>query len=145
MKMEEYLTTIKAFYDNLALAGQNRPPNNNNNRGFRGRFRGRSNGNKPTCQLCNKIGHTASICWNRFDQNFMGNTSNQFSQSRNQSPNAFMASHETLEDSSWYANTGASHHVTNDLRNLQQKQDYNGQTNGTSDATREAKRWPVQA
>ncbi|KAK3226645.1 hypothetical protein Dsin_006507 [Dipteronia sinensis] len=38
--------------------GQNRTLNNNNSRGFRGRFQGRggrSNGNKPTCQLCNKI------------------------------------------------------------------------------------------
>ncbi|KAI9187499.1 hypothetical protein LWI28_028847 [Acer negundo] len=109
--------------------GQNRPPNNNNSRGFRGRFRGikgRSNGNKPTCQLCNKIGHTASICWNIFDQNFMGSALDQFNQSKNQSPNAFIASPEMLEDPSWYADTGASHHVTNDLRNLHQKQDYIG-------------------
>ncbi|KAJ0011021.1 hypothetical protein Pint_34054 [Pistacia integerrima] len=109
--------------------GQSRPPNNNNSKGSRGRFHGRggiSNGSKPTCQICNKIGHTASIFWNRFDQNFMGNTSTQFDQHKNQSANAFIASPETLEDPSWYADTGASHHVTNDLGNLHQKQDYSG-------------------
>ncbi|CAI8596770.1 unnamed protein product [Vicia faba] len=40
----------------------------------RGRGRGRtiaSTGNRPTCPLCGKYGHSVSTCWPRFDENFM--------------------------------------------------------------------------
>ncbi|KAK1351772.1 hypothetical protein POM88_054055 [Heracleum sosnowskyi] len=100
---------------------------NNYNRGSRGKFRGRGrvNGNRLTCQLCGKIGHSAAICWSRFDQNFMGNAPDQNSQAKNHAPNAFLASPETLEDPSWYADSGARHPVTNNLECMHQKQDYN--------------------
>ena len=28
-------------------------------------------GNRPTCQLYGKYGHSVSTCWHRFDENFM--------------------------------------------------------------------------
>lgn len=30
----------------------------------------RSTGNLPTCQLCNKYGHSVMECWHRFNENF---------------------------------------------------------------------------
>ncbi|KAK9101622.1 hypothetical protein Scep_025052 [Stephania cephalantha] len=50
----------------------------NSNRGGRGngRFRGRggfkNTNNRPTCQICNKIGHTAAMCYYRSDMNYTG-------------------------------------------------------------------------
>lgn len=51
-----------------------------NQYGSRGNYRGRGNrgskpntrrnNSKPTCQLCNKYGHSAGICYYRFDKNF---------------------------------------------------------------------------
>ena len=39
---------------------------------------------------------------------------------------SFIASPMTLTDLAWYANSGASSHVTNDVGSLNQKQAYNG-------------------
>ncbi|KAI5657553.1 hypothetical protein M9H77_26346 [Catharanthus roseus] len=55
------------------------------------------------------------------DCNFMGSSSNQ-------NPNVLMATPETIEDPSWYADTRANHHVINNPQNMQHKQDYNGKT-----------------
>lgn len=41
-------------------------------RGGRGRGRGRNNGLRPTCQICGKNGHLASVCYYRTDMAYMG-------------------------------------------------------------------------
>ncbi|KAL5836916.1 hypothetical protein ACOSQ3_014085 [Xanthoceras sorbifolium] len=44
---------------------------NGNGRGRgRGRNGGRWNNNKPTCQICGRVGHLASYCYNKFDRNY---------------------------------------------------------------------------
>lgn len=53
----------------------NRNQNISNNRGgLRARGKGRHNGgrnnSKPTCQVCGKYGHSASVCYYHFDRNF---------------------------------------------------------------------------
>lgn len=111
--------TRNRSFDSNNGRGQN--GSNYGNKGARGRLCGkgsRSNGNKLICQLCDKKGHIASICWNKFDRNFIRS-------SINQNPNALMVTPETIEDPSWYAYTGASHHVINNPQKLQHKQDYN--------------------
>ncbi|KAL5758948.1 hypothetical protein ACOSP7_021559 [Xanthoceras sorbifolium] len=49
------------------------PPNgggrNNNNRGKRGRGRW-NNSNRPTGQICSRVGHTVTQCYNIYDRNF---------------------------------------------------------------------------
>jgi hypothetical protein len=80
--------------------------------GRRGRgqhFHGASS-SRPLCQICNKLGHYASTCYQRFDQ---------ASQNESQSPlQAFYSSPNLPTDESWYQDLGATHHLTHDLNNL---------------------------
>lgn len=48
-------------------SGNFKAPNRNNQRG-RGRFGGGRNNSKPTCQVCSKYGHSAFVCYYRFDR-----------------------------------------------------------------------------
>uniref|UniRef100_A0A803QD97 Retrovirus-related Pol polyprotein from transposon TNT 1-94-like beta-barrel domain-containing protein n=1 Tax=Cannabis sativa TaxID=3483 RepID=A0A803QD97_CANSA len=115
-------------------------PGNNNNKGrggsssnSRGRFNGRGRsgrgGPKPTCQVCGRYGHSAAYCYNRFDETFMGTTPPGNTGDNNksgQNATAFVATPEMLQDDAWYANSGASNHVTSEAANLNQKTKYNG-------------------
>lgn len=120
-------STVNGQYRN-----QHSMPNrggNHNTRG-RGRGRGRSGSNhhpgyrhqpSPTsiCQICQRYGHTALNCYNRFTEG--GN--------RSKSAAANVATHApgyNYVDPSWYPDSGATHHVTHDLRNIQNQSDYNG-------------------
>jgi hypothetical protein len=68
--------------------------------------------------LCHKQGHTAATCWFRFEQGYRANSSPL---------QANMASTSSASDSSWYPDTGANVHLTNDLSNLNKHaEDYNG-------------------
>lgn len=72
----------------------------------------------PFCQICQKARHTATKCWHRFDQDF-------------QTPSAPQACHTTtqpLSNQTWYSDTGATHHITSNLQNLNiHTEDYSGQ------------------
>ncbi|KAK0605463.1 hypothetical protein LWI29_027163 [Acer saccharum] len=115
---------------------QSQPSNQSGGRGQNtgrsrggGRFRGRGgrNGNnsRPTCQVCGKYGHSAAHCYNRYDESYMGASSNSNQNKQNQ-PSVFVATPETVDDECWYADSGANNHVTGDANNLNQKVEYNG-------------------
>ena len=77
----------------------------------RGRSRGHgtsNNGSRPTCQVCGKLGHMALTCYHRFDNSYSSNSNMQ----------AFLATPQTLVDENWYADSGATHHLTTNLANL---------------------------
>uniref|UniRef100_A0A803PEH4 Integrase catalytic domain-containing protein n=1 Tax=Cannabis sativa TaxID=3483 RepID=A0A803PEH4_CANSA len=98
---------------------------------FRGRGRGPGSGSRPTCQVYGKYGHTAAVCYNRFDESYMGSDpNNPHNQNKagqtNNNHSAFVATPEVLEFDAWFADSGASNHITSDPANLTQKQDYNG-------------------
>uniref|UniRef100_A0A803R2Q2 Retrotransposon Copia-like N-terminal domain-containing protein n=1 Tax=Cannabis sativa TaxID=3483 RepID=A0A803R2Q2_CANSA len=76
----------------------------------RGRGRGRSNGPKPTCQVCGKYGHSAAICYNRYDESYMGNQPNTTG-GQDKQFSALVATPEMINDDSWYADSGASNHL----------------------------------
>ncbi|KAK9151758.1 hypothetical protein Syun_010067 [Stephania yunnanensis] len=149
---------------------------NNNNRGRGGRFRGRGgfrfpNNSRPTCQICNKIGHSAAFCYYRADMNYMGaqvsnSNGNHFNghqgnqnfrgggQLHGVQPSAHFlgiqssgsglssgsgfssgteavnfAGTETVNfanDPSWYADSGATTHVTNDTSQMNHISPYQG-------------------
>ncbi|KAJ0035570.1 hypothetical protein Pint_25899 [Pistacia integerrima] len=70
-----------------------------------------SQSNKPPCQICSKIGHTASTCWHRFNQ--------QFQSPSTPHPQANIAqSHTPKYDQNWYPDTSATNHITSNLNNL---------------------------
>lgn len=69
-------TTNYAGYFQKGTGNNNifgRVHNHNNRANNRGRGHGRSRGrnsSKPTCQVCNRYGHSASVCYYRFDRNY---------------------------------------------------------------------------
>lgn len=109
--------------------------NFNNYRGGRGRARsGGHNNNRPTYQICNKVGHTANVCYYKMDNYFVSsyNGDQQRNNSYYQAPQqaAYSASHSgapsNVGDQAWYMDSGASVHVTSDSEVLSQKSGYSG-------------------
>jgi len=72
------------------------------------------------CQVCNKASHIALDCYQRFNTSFQRDSP--------PNPHAFMASPQALVDQTcWYPDSGASHHITSDLANLNLKaEEYTG-------------------
>jgi hypothetical protein len=90
----------------------NRGRSNWNNQ--RGRGRGRSNfsntSNRPVCQVCHKIGHVALQCYHRFNNSYTMDNTPQMQ--------ALLATQQQVMDPNWYPDSGATHHLTHDLANL---------------------------
>ncbi|KAH9667511.1 retrovirus-related pol polyprotein from transposon RE1 [Citrus sinensis] len=83
--------------------------------------RGGGRGN-ITCQICFKPYHSAADCRNRFNRNFFPNSPMQ-----NQGPRTtYMATSEGAADQGWYLDSGAIHHLTNNVQNLVEGNPYNG-------------------
>ncbi|KAF7839522.1 Retrovirus-related Pol polyprotein from transposon TNT 1-94 [Senna tora] len=111
--------------------------NRGNNRG-RGRSQGGHGGRRTLCQVCGRHGHIGVNCYHRSDQSYtattlMQNQNLQVQNSRLTIPSAqnvpveaLLATPETLYDASWYPDSGASSHLTNDATNLQEQQTYIG-------------------
>lgn len=139
-KVSNNSSSLTANYANKAVSSGGSSGSGNfrgrggTNRGrsnFRGRG-GRSNGSRPTCQVCGKYGHSAAVCYNRFDENYMGSApgaSNNDGNKASGNPAAFIATPEMLANDAWYADTGASNHVTSEPNTMQQKVKYNGNEN----------------
>jgi hypothetical protein len=95
--------------------------NSPNYRG-RGRSRGASSFNRaprPICQICNRIGHLATTCYQRFE--------NSNPQDSSPAMQAYHAASQNQSDSTWYPDSGATHHLTSELANLNvQANNYTG-------------------
>ena len=95
--------------------GPSRPYFNRQSRG-RGRnnhFSGRDSSSRPVCQVCNRVGHIALDCSNRYNESF--------SRDSHQTPQAYLSSPSHGPDLTWYPDSGATHHVTSDMKNLNLK------------------------
>ncbi|XP_019085935.1 PREDICTED: uncharacterized protein LOC104710419 [Camelina sativa] len=68
-----------------------------------------SQGERPVCQICGRIGHTAIKCYNRFDNNYQSEATTQ----------AF-SSLRVSDDSGreWHPDSGATAHVTSSTSGL---------------------------
>ncbi|XP_071684985.1 uncharacterized protein [Lolium perenne] len=81
-------------------------------------YQGGGGGTCPTCQICSKVGHVASCCFKRFQCNFLG--AGNDGRYMDKQIAAFSAtSHGSTPsypvDPSWYADTDATDHLTNEL------------------------------
>ena len=73
------------------------------------------NASKPTCQICLRPGHTANICWKL--EEFI--TSGAYRPPPNRGPKtAYLANMDAPFDNNWYLDSGATHHLTNDMNNM---------------------------
>lgn len=132
--------SINATTANLAHASRSNSTNENKNkgnwrgspRGGRGRGRGRNQGSRPICQVCGKLGHTASICYYIYNQAYMGvplekqQNQNGISSNFTTPYSAYFTNSESTDDQSWYVDSRASHHVTNNAQALQQSSQTDG-------------------
>ncbi|KAK9107321.1 hypothetical protein Syun_023332 [Stephania yunnanensis] len=141
-------TTGRQFPNRIGFGNQNTYSfqyggRGSNNCGCGGRFRGRGgfksqNNKKPTCQICGKFGHSAAVCYFRGDMKYMGAQTNPTPvhapqmrfppQASTQPQNTFYAASEPGSDTSWYADTGASSHITVDTSQLNNCMPYQGGT-----------------
>jgi len=64
---------------------------------------------RPIYQVCGKMGHIALNCYRKFDHIFQAARLNL---------TAYTAAPSQIRDSNWYPDTGATHHITSDLNNL---------------------------
>jgi hypothetical protein len=80
--------------------GRNNVPAGNNSGG-----QGTS---KPKCQICDKPNHTALECWYRFEEDFQPSKNNKIA--------GYTAAY--VVDTNWYADSGASDHITSELDKL---------------------------
>ncbi|XP_072074557.1 uncharacterized protein [Arachis hypogaea] len=89
---------------------------------------------RSQCQLCNKYGHTARTCWFRYsedqyeEEGFGGESYSNTGRNQHTQPQAnlsnLIATPATAHDSSWYPDSGATHHMTHDEKNLMEKEEY---------------------
>eukprot|EP00261_Vitis_vinifera_P033523 XP_019074766.1 PREDICTED: uncharacterized protein LOC109122424 [Vitis vinifera] len=130
--------------------GQGYAPNNNNytynshghgGRNGQGRRQNSSPSEKPQCQLCGKFGHTAQICYHRFDISFQGGQTTTSPSLNNGNQNNILAMVASFSnssaDESWYLDSGASHHLTQNLGNLTSTSPYTGTDRVTIGSTYE--------
>ncbi|KAJ0079570.1 hypothetical protein Patl1_23731 [Pistacia atlantica] len=111
------------------------------NRGRGGRNSGGRWASRPTCQVCNKYGRSADICYYRHERNFVpqqvkNGTIHQpgnFQNGSDQYPAYIVASDggASNSDASWYVDSGAFSHITNDMNNLHIQNEYHGADKGT--------------
>ncbi|KAF3787467.1 Retrovirus-related Pol polyprotein from transposon TNT 1-94 [Nymphaea thermarum] len=96
-----------------------------NNRGGGGCYY-KQNRNRVVCQYCDKPGHSAKMC---FKITKLGGKQQQNHAATNKNispPRALYAYNAGLNDAMWYPDSGASHHVTNDLNALSEHVPYEG-------------------
>ncbi|KAK1694850.1 hypothetical protein QYE76_011547 [Lolium multiflorum] len=93
-------------------------------------------GTRPTCQICTKLGHVASCCFKRFDRRYLGarNDGRYMDKQIAAFSVTTTGSHGSTPsfpvDPSWYADTGATDHLTNELDKLHTREQYHGQDHG---------------
>lgn len=90
--------------------------------------------NRPrvTCQLCDKPSHHVKQCQKLLeilslmnDTRSDGHTRNN-AQSQTQQPRANYTTHNTTNDENWLVDSGASHHVRQDIQNFFLHFNYDG-------------------
>ncbi|CAA0820292.1 Unknown protein, partial [Striga hermonthica] len=133
-KISPPFPTINTQRGSYSQRGRGR---SNNYRGRGGRGYRNNNNNRPSCQLCGLNNHTAERCFHRYDSTYPAPTTMQaqtaqthtLHQPLNSVPshlNALVTSPDSSQDSLWFADSGASNHVTNELSNLNIASEYQG-------------------
>lgn len=78
------------------------------------------------CQLCGRKNHHVVNCWHRFDRDFYPHTVHTHGPASASSPTSYIATSQPVHASQWVPDSGATHHVTSDMNNLQLYYDYDG-------------------
>ncbi|PKU75332.1 Retrovirus-related Pol polyprotein from transposon TNT 1-94 [Dendrobium catenatum] len=126
--LSEEIHTQKEALSNLSLTETATALYSYRGKGRRGRGRGTQfsprtgSTNLPTCQICNKRGHTATECWHRMNPDYKP----QPQETKQQTTQKAMVMTTEQNSPDWYLDSGASSHLTNSLENLNQPRAYMG-------------------
>ncbi|XP_019051798.1 PREDICTED: uncharacterized protein LOC109114113 [Nelumbo nucifera] len=103
--------------------GRNGNPNPSNTSSGRGNGGDRGKGGTPSivCQVCSKPGHGILTCRSHYDLSYR-----EEQQLNSTEPAAYHTGMSSEFNPTWYPNSGATHHLTQDLENLQNKSEYSG-------------------
>lgn len=113
------------------LQAQSQDQKNNGRGGKSNQGRGRGQKLAPRCQLCFKTGHRVINCYERFNRNFQQPNFHDFinsQQNQGQQPQANLTNTQNTSgfQNTWYPDSGSTHHVTNDINNIQNPSIYTG-------------------
>lgn len=95
-----------------ALAQQYQPKSTTNSGPYQNKGKQHKSSNRPQCQICKKHGHTADVCYSRYQP-----------PTNASQPQANIAGHS---NGGYILDPGASNHVTNELVKLNLATDYTG-------------------
>jgi hypothetical protein len=114
------ITTRMSNFHGRGFRGRGDHPYNRgrgsfNNRGRGSYFSTDAASSRPTCQICGKPRHTAVHCYYRQDQ---PKSSQQPESYQSSNPQGYYSTPVLLAEELWYPNTGATHHLTGHLQNL---------------------------
>uniref|UniRef100_A0A803P518 Reverse transcriptase Ty1/copia-type domain-containing protein n=1 Tax=Cannabis sativa TaxID=3483 RepID=A0A803P518_CANSA len=79
---------------------------------------------RPTNKTLNNPSDTIIVCYCRYNDNYMGQplqNDNHQSQDKNSQMTALVATPQTLNDDAWYANNGATNHLTPEYEKMTNK------------------------
>jgi hypothetical protein len=71
---------------------------------------------RPTCQICFKIGNTPEKCLHRYDENYVPDARHV----------GAATSNSYTVDTNWYTNTGATDHIMDELEKISFREKYHG-------------------
>ena len=87
-------------------------------------------GHTPQCQLCGQHRHRVLECRERLNRMFHGHQNSPTAQNTQIFPQAYNLNFNTLnvpqDHSQWYPDSGATHHITNDVQSLTDPALYQG-------------------
>lgn len=119
-----YSNRVRGYYNNRGIRSRGSGDSGSystRGRRFHQQFSGSNSTNRPQCQICGRLGHTAVRCYNRFDQNY---------QSAETLHNALttvkLSDQHQHNGQEWYPDSAASSHITNDGSRLQSSEPYLG-------------------
>ena len=101
--------------DSRGAGGQGHGPGGQDSHTVAGKQRGYRRSSGDPCQVCFKKGHTAVNCWHRFDESYVP-----------EERHAAAATSSYTVDTNWYADSGATDHITGELEKLSIRDKYNG-------------------
>ncbi|KAG6792273.1 hypothetical protein POTOM_001417 [Populus tomentosa] len=120
----EHRLEQQSSIDLVLISACHASSSNNRGGGRKYNYNGRhnsTNSEKPQCQLCGKFGHTAYVCYHRFDISYQTSQNNGTPSlntgNHNTIPVMVATSHNSAGDD-WYFHSGASHHLTQNEGNL---------------------------
>uniref|UniRef100_A0A803PV09 Retrovirus-related Pol polyprotein from transposon TNT 1-94-like beta-barrel domain-containing protein n=1 Tax=Cannabis sativa TaxID=3483 RepID=A0A803PV09_CANSA len=136
VKMEANLTFGNGRSDGVPPYSNSKNPQHDVTQLSTGRGRGYPKYNQQSviCQVCLRSGHTIPVCHYYFDKNWVVSRSNQSARAHlvevdsKYDPQAHSTTlvQDFGDDSCWYAEIGATAHITFDATNLDNQHAYNG-------------------